>query len=158
MKKFKINLHIIKFPQLSLRTKKGRILSVGILLTIVLCIGVLIFHIASDDKNEQISKKVDSLNQPDVTCDRVVDELGSESPEAYDEESRKKLLEIQLNCFSDQGMNNKALNAAEELKNLYNEENQKEDAQMTQKAIDDLKSAQAVAEEDDKHNVSQPVE
>jgi hypothetical protein len=124
---------------------KSRALLLIVLLILVIGGGLIIANYlgSSDKKQEQeISQKLENLNnKEDLTCDDIIKEIGSYSPESTgNEEDKRALLERQMVCFTGQQQYDKAIFAAETLQDFYNARSDSSNADRIEQEIQDLKS------------------
>ena len=157
MKKPKIDVRLphISIPDIAtLKSKRNSpFLIASVLLLLAVTAGDIVlfqknrdYQTVSKEENQRLVQRVDSLNSETVTCDRVVNEIGSQSADGYDIEAQRKLLELQLYCHSEQQNHNQALAAAQKLKILYESQNNAQAVRVMDMTIDNINQSRRRAE------------
>lgn len=95
---------------------------------------------ADQRQNEELIQKVESLNKGDIPCNEVVKQIGDENAEKYNDEAKRKLLDLQLNCQAVTGDKDKSLKAAQELKELYEKEGDEYRARLMEMTVNNINS------------------
>lgn len=133
-----------KLPKFrGLPAKKKIIIVVALVLTIIVIFLVVTQFSQNDDKklNEEVVQKIDNLRQDDnVTCQNVIDELGGAETDKLEIENRKTVLESQMSCFASERQFDRAIAAAEQLKELYSAESNTAEVERMDSAIKDMQA------------------
>lgn len=143
-KPLKINLGFLQ--KIVPKTKKAKILVVGITAAILILFAyLLINHSAS---NTKIVGRVNEIYKGEnLECQDVINKVGGYSADDVNNyEDKKRLLQLQVECFSNNAEYDKAINAAQELRVLYASKSDKKSVEQIEQGIQNLKDIKTFEE------------
>ncbi len=128
--------------------KSKKFLTRAGIIIFLLILAALTFYYIENSKNRRLVEEVNNLNQPGKSCEEIINKIGDKSAGGYSEEAQIKLLELQMSCYADQDRLDQSISAAEELRNIYLAQGDKEKADSTEDIIESLQEGQALNEID----------
>lgn len=132
------------FSKLVSRAKTNKLLIFGALLLAVVAVILITFLMRSINPSHKITNKIADLSKSTITCKQVLAEIGGTTDYArYNVGARKKLLEKQVFCFSDQLQFDKAIASAQKLRAIYASENDSKNQQRMDATIQTMQNTKA---------------
>ncbi len=123
--------------------RKAFWLAVGVICFFGVAIGagaLTIYHFESNEA--KVDRKLSSVRKPNTTCGQVIKDIGDVDTDTVTSVKQKvEILESQQACFADQLMFDKAIAAAETLKQVYSSQNDSQNAVRMTNRISDLQAA-----------------
>lgn len=98
---------------------------------------------ANSEQNKQLSDKVDNLIK-EGDCEKGLNEVNGIKPSKYSTDAQTKTLDYQMQCYTSKGEYEKALVAAEELKQVQEKAGDGEGVKLTDFYIEGIKANQRV--------------
>jgi len=125
-------------------TKQKRLHVYGgvLLLVTIVLIGLIAAQKAT--ASHKIVQEIDDISKPNLTCKQVLTQIGGIADYSkYNTAAKKKLLEKQMFCFSDQLQFDKAIASAKKLETIYASEKDTVNLKRIKTSITNMQQTQA---------------